>query len=124
LDDDKLIEVGLMCQELNNIANSNLPISKIYRSKGLPSHLIKQKHFNCLKHIDNIPNIIESPDFIGVNPNESGDTIELIKTFDKNILIGIKFNVDDNYLYVSTMYNIQDSKLERRLHSGRIKKIN
>ncbi|WP_406543676.1 hypothetical protein [Clostridium ljungdahlii] len=98
-------------------------MTKIYRSKGLPAHLIKEKHFNCLKHIDDISNIIKNPDYVGINPNEKGDTVELIKVLDKNILVGIKLDVDENYLYVSTMYDIQESKLRRRLHSGRVKKF-
>jgi len=123
MDDDKLIEVGYFCQIFNDIIGSNLPLQKIYRSKGFPAHLIKQKHFNCLKHIDYIPDIIKNPDYIGINPNEKGDTIELIKVLDKNILIGIKLNLDGDYLYVSTMHDVQEPKLQRRLHSGRVKKI-
>lgn len=123
MDTDKFIEVGVMIQEINDIATSSLPLQKIYRSKGLPTHLIKQKHYNCLKHIDDVPDIIKNPDYVGINPNESENTLELIKRFDKNILVGIKFNVDEGYLYVSTMYTVQESKLERRLHSGRIKKF-
>jgi hypothetical protein len=49
--------------------------------------------------------------------------VELIKVLDKNILVGIKLDVDENYLYVSTMYDVQESKLRRRLHSGRVKKF-
>lgn len=120
---DKLIEVGEFYQQLNDIARTNLPLDKIYRSKGFPSHLINHKHLNCLKHIDDIPDIIEHPDYVGINPNENGDSIELIKVLDKNILVGIKLNTDRGYLYVSTMHDIQESKLARRLHSGRIKKF-
>lgn len=122
MDNNKNIEVGELNEELNDIIGSNLPIQKIYRSKGFPTHLIKRNHFNCLKHIDDIPEIIKNPDYIGINPNENGDTIELIKIFDKNILIGLKVDIEGNYIYVSTMYDIQESKLQRRLHSGRIKK--
>jgi len=85
---------------------------------------VDKYNFNCLKHIDDISDIIKHPDYIGINPNESGDSIELIKVFNKNILIGIKLNVDENYLYVSTMHEVQESKLARRLHSGRIKEFN
>ena len=110
-------------EELNNLSGLNLPSQKIYRSKGFPAHLIKRKHFNCLKHIDDIPDIINNPDYIGVNPNENGVSIELVKILDKNILIGIKLNVDENYLYIATMHDIQESKLMRRIHSGRLQKI-
>ncbi len=123
MNEEKLIEVGELYKELNEIAGTNLPLKKIYRSKGLPAHLIKKKHFNCLKHIDDIPDIINDPDYIGVNPNEDGKTIELIKVLDKNILVGIKLDVDKDYLYIATMHDVQESKLQRRLYSGRLKKL-
>ena len=123
MDEDKFVEVGEFYRELNDIIKSNLPLQKIYRSKGFPAHLIKRKHYNCLKLIDSIPDIIKNPDYIGINPNENGDTIELIKVLDKNILVGIKLNIVENYLYVSTMHDVQESKLIRRLYSGRLKKF-
>lgn len=123
MDVENYIEVGEFYQELNDVIGSNMPLQKIYRSKGFPTHLIKQKHFNCLKHIDDISDIINNPDYIGVNPNEHGDTIELIKIFNKNILVGIKLDTNENYLYVSTMHDIKESKINKRLHNGRIKKL-
>ena len=38
-------------------------------------------------------------------------------------MIGIKLDKDGGYLYVATMHEVQESKIIRRLHSGRIKKI-
>ena len=62
---------------------------------------------------------------LGINPNETrADSIDLIKRYKDNILIGIKLDKSSNYLYISTMYNIQESKIQRRLHSGRLKKFN
>ncbi|NMM61166.1 hypothetical protein HBE96_00295 [Clostridium sp. P21] len=123
IDDDKLIEVGEFYQELNDVIGSKLPLKKIYMSKGLSSHMIKRKHFCALKHINDISDIIKKPDYIGINPNEDGDTVELIKVFDKNILVGIKLDIENDYLYVSTMHDIPQSKLDRRLYSGRIKEF-
>lgn len=96
---------------------------KIYRSKGLPTHMVKRKHYNCLKYIDYIPEIIKNPDYVGVNPNESTISFELIKKYLDNIMIGIKIDTDGRYLYVSTMHDIQESKVKRRLFSGRLKQI-
>ena len=39
------------------------------------------------------------------------------------MLIIIKLDTEGEYLYVSTMIDIQESKIERRLYSGRIKEI-
>ena len=44
----------------------------------------------------------------------------IIKCYKDNILIGIKLDKDGDYLYVATMHELQESKIVRRLHSGRI----
>ena len=58
-----------------------------------------------------------------MNPNEQGISIELVKRYADNIMIGIKLDTDGNYLYVSTMHDIQKSKISRRLYSGRLKEF-
>lgn len=122
MDIDKMIVVGMYQEEFNKILNIELPIGAIYQSKGLPTHMVKRKHYKCLKYIDNISEIIENPDYIGINPNES-NSIELIKKLKDNVLVGIKLDPDENYFYISTMHDVQESKIERRLHSGRLKKF-
>ena len=85
--------------------------------------MVKRKHYKCLKYIDYIPEIILKPDYIGINPNEKENSIELIKRYDDNVLIGIKLDANGEYFYVSTMHDVQESKIARRLHSGRIKEV-
>ena len=85
--------------------------------------MIKRNHLDCLKYINKLQEIIKNPDYIGVNPNESGDSVELVKKYADNILIGIKVDLSSNILYVSTMYNLQEQKLQRRVHSGRLIKF-
>lgn len=119
--ENELIKVEKYNSKFNEILGIDIKNFEIYRSKGLPSHMIKRHHFNCLKYIDYIPDIILKPDYIGVNPNEQGISIELIKKYADNVLIGIKLDTDEEYLYVSTMHEIQESKISRRLYSGRIK---
>lgn len=123
--DTNLLKVGKYNNSLNSVLGINLSEFDIYRSKGLPAHMLKSRHEKCLKYIDYIPDIINHPDYIGINPNETRtDSIELIKRYKDNILIGIKLDKSRNYLYISTMYDIQESKIQRRLHSGRLKKFN
>ena len=119
---DELIKVGNFADKFNVILGTDIEQLDIFRSKGLPAHMLKRKHYKCLKYIDYIPDIIANPDYIGINPNESGDSIELVKQYDDHVLLGIKLDMDGRYLYVSTMYDVQESKVSRRLHSGRLKK--
>lgn len=118
---DDLVKVGRFNPKFNQVLGLNIREMDIYKSDGLQTHMLKRKHFNCIKYIDFIPDIILNPDYVGVNPNEQGTSIELIKRYEDNILIGIKLDTDGEYLYVSTMHDIQEAKILRRLHSGRIK---
>lgn len=122
--DEQLIKVGEYLDIFNEILGINIVEKEIYRSKGLPTHIVKRKHYKVLKYIDYIPDIIAEPDYIGVNPNENGtESIELIKRYKDNVLVGIKVDKENGNLYVSTMMDLQESKIERRLHSGRIKEF-
>ncbi len=119
--EDNLIEVGVYIEEFNNKLNSTLPCIKIYQSEGLIKH-IQKRHEDCVDYIDNIPEIISKPDYIGSNPKEP-DSIELIKTYDKNIQIAVKLNIEKDYFYVASLYEITDAELQNRLYSGRTKKF-
>ena len=119
----ELLRVGKYNPRFNEILGLEIDELDIYRSKGLPAHMLKRRHFKCLKYIDYIPEIIENPDYIGVNPNEQVTSIELIKRYADNVMIGIKLDTDGNYLYVSTMHDIQESKISRRLYSGRLREF-
>ena len=120
---EELLEVGKYNIKFNEILGVDIQDLPIYRSKGLPSHMIKRKHFRSLKHIDDIPEIISNPDYLGINPNEHGTSIEFVKKYEDNVMIGVKLDSDSKYLYVSTMHDIQESKVARRLHSGRLKEF-
>lgn len=117
---DKMIIVGKFQRRFNEVLNISYCIAGIYRSKGLATHMINRKHFKALKYVDDIPDIINSPDYIGINPNETGKAIEIVKRLKDNILIGIKLDEKNNYYYVSTMFDIPEHKLRRLLHKKRL----
>ncbi|MCL2020090.1 MAG: PBECR2 nuclease fold domain-containing protein [Oscillospiraceae bacterium] len=122
--DKNLIVMGVYNTNINDILDINIETQTIYRSKGLPTHIIKQKHFNCLKYIDNIPEIIANPDYVGLHKEKGGVfSVEYVKAFKLNVLVAVKVDGKSDYLYVSTVHDVQESKLQRRLHSGRFKKI-
>ena len=119
---DRLIKVGNYNTKFNELLGINITQEEIFRSTGLLAHLVKRNHSNCLRYIDYISDIIEHPDYIGVNPNEANQSIELVKKYKDNILLGIKVDLSTNSLYISTMFDLQESKLQRRIHSGRLVK--
>lgn len=117
---NKLVEVGDYRDDFNQKLNLNLPCLKIFQSDGLREH-IRKRHPNCLRYINNIPDIIKNPDYIGTNPQEP-NSIELIKNYGMDIQIAIKLENDGNYFYVATMFDVRAAKIANKLNSGRIKK--
>lgn len=117
---DKLIKVGEYTEDFNSKLGINQPCLEIYQSTGLEVH-INKNHPDCVNYLDDISDIINAPDYIGINPNED-DSIELIKNFGENIKVAIKLDKKNNYFYVASLYDIKPSKISRHLKSGRLKR--
>lgn len=116
---NNLFQVGVYSPAFNKSLNVALPCGNIYQSNGLRKH-IQHRHPDCIKYLSSIPDIINHPDYVGTNPREP-NSIELVKKYDSHVLIGIKLDLDEDYLYVASLYKINDTKVKRRLHSGRLK---
>lgn len=117
------VVVGKLHEKITNELNINLPNDDINMYPGFKKH-VKKRHPDCMKYISYIPDIINNPDYIGVHPNEP-DSVELVKVFDKNILLSINLSTktDEKYLFISSIYDISQAKLNNRLNSKRLKKI-
>ena len=114
--------IGRYTEAFNHVLEVHYPLACICYTKGLEAHIKKQSHYNVLKYLNQIHEMIATPDFIGINPHEYGrDTIEIVKKFDEYVMIGIKLDDSKEYYYVTTMYTLQSSKVKRRLHSGRLR---
>ena len=66
---DKLFPVGKYQSLYNTLLNLNLPCNDIFRSAGLSKHILK-RHPECAAYIDNIPEILSNPDYIGTQAGE------------------------------------------------------
>lgn len=119
--DKSNFKVGIYSGQYDTLLGVNLPKLNIVQSEGLEKHISK-RHPSCLKYLDKVGEIISFPDYIGMNPKESG-SFELIKQYSDNILIGIKLDIKNNYYYVATLHDIKQSKINNRLFSGRLKKV-
>ena len=118
--ENKLIKVGNISGKLSNYVPLGLGYN-IFCSKGLKKH-VQKRHPDCLKYMNIIPDIISAPDYIGRNPREEANSIEMIKRLDNNVLIGIKLDIAGGYYYVATLHTITDAKLNNGLNSGRLTK--
>ena len=68
-----------------------------------------------------VPDVIREPEYIGKHPKE-GSSVELIKKINKNVMVCIKLDNKNGYLYVASVFSISEAKLNNRLNSGRVKR--
>lgn len=116
---DKLFQVARFNPEFNKILKTSYEAFMIYQSKGLLTHLLKRKHYVAAKYIDNIPEIIRKPDYIGTY----NSSIEFVKCYKDNIFISVKLDTKRNKYYVATAYEVKQGKIESYVKSGRLNKV-
>lgn len=113
-----MVYVGKYIDRFNDATGQNLPCGDIYQH-GLRKHV--QKHHPGDEYlVDYVETIIASPDYIGKHPKEA-DSIELVKRITDNVMVCIKLDTKNGYLFVASVFKISDSKLRNRLNSGRLK---
>ena len=91
--------------------------------ENLKKHLEKRNHDNMIKYLSRISELLENPDYIGINPRERGRSIEYVIQLDENVLIGIKLDYKNEYFYIATMHEISELKLNQRIKNGRLKSL-
>ncbi len=121
MEKEDLTVVGTYPERFNQITSAELPCGEIFMSDGFAVH-IRKRHPGYEKYIERIPEIISDPDYIGRNPTEP-DSVELVKVFDENIQLAIKLDTKNGYLYVASLYDVKQSKIDRRLAGGRLKQF-
>ena len=122
-------KVGKIKISISELLELDLP-RIVYASPGVINH-IKKRHGRQLtkKMKDNIIDIIEKvikePEYVGVDyQGVNGGSIELIKKVDNIILLlGLEIDLEEQYIYVATMYPITLSKMNARIYRGRLVKI-
>ncbi|MEJ8555016.1 PBECR3 domain-containing polyvalent protein [Tepidibacter sp. Z1-5] len=126
-DFSKYIVVGFIDETISTLANCNY-IGQVYAAPGVIKH-IKKRHNHELNEsilndiIDTIKKVLNEPEYIGTHPKKIGTSIEFIKEIDNNILVATELDIKENYIYVASMYPIHQSKIDNRIHSGRLKKL-
>ena len=117
-------KIGQVTNEVKEIFNIVLEASDIKVNKeGMRSYMMKRHHNDAIQHIEDLELILSNPDFVEINPREKGASFEYVKRFDDNVLVAIKLHKSGDFFYVPTMYRIQDYKLQSRIKSGRLRKI-
>lgn len=69
------------------------------------------------EHIELIPNILNSPDYIGIHPN--GKSLEFVKMISRTTMVAVRLNAKGELAF-RTMYPLRISQFESYVKSGRL----
>lgn len=117
----KYKKIGTIKRKIQDILGTNYENVDIkIDDVGLKKHIEKRQHHEALKYYDSIQEILDNPDYIGINPNEKDKSLEYVKVYEDNILIGVKIHPSNHFFYIPSMYKITDRKLQNRLYSQRL----
>ena len=122
-------KVGKIKISISELLELDLP-RIVYASPGVINHIKKRHGRQFTKKmkdniIDIIEKIIKEPEYVGLDYRRgNGGSLELIKKVDNIILLlGLEIDLEDQYIYVATMYPITLSKMNARIYRGRLIKI-
>ncbi len=86
---------------------------------GAIQHM-KKRHPHAFRlYFRKIPEILAYPDFIGLSGKDGQKRIEVVKQYKDSILLALKYN-DKGELFVSSMYIIEEKRIEKRKSYGRL----
>ncbi|NSB16417.1 hypothetical protein [Clostridium beijerinckii] len=122
-------KVGKIKISISELLELDLP-RIVYASPGVVNHIKKRHGRQFTKKIkdniiDTIEKVIKDPQYVGVNYKRAvGDSLELVKKVDNIILLlGLEVDLEEQYIYVATMYPITLSKMNARIYRGRLIKV-
>lgn len=111
--------------EIKEIFNIEIENDKIiYSKEGLYKHILKRNHNDVIKYFENLHNIVNNPDYVGMSNRNNSPSFEYVKCYDDNVLVAVRLNKKKGFFYIASMYIITNSKLESRIRSGRLKDLN
>jgi hypothetical protein len=89
----------------------------IYVGETNKQHMLRRHPQEYAKYYSRINKIIETPDFVGINPSDG--SVEFIKSFGKYIKVAVRIANDGEY-YVRSLYSITPKRLEEWVKDGKL----
>lgn len=116
LDNKKLASIYKNCPYLENKIKSRTIIFWKERIEHIKKHLYENSEFSLEKMCELIPEILESPDYLGAREKDS--SIQFIKKYSDNILVAVRVD-GRGKLSFRTLYTITESQLQDYIKKGK-----
>ena len=114
-----MVKVGVVSQRVIDLLKLNMIAgTPIYIGESNIRHMLQSHPEDYQKYKEQIPNIIEKPDYVGVNPSDN--SLEYVKVFvldNESVKVAVRVS-HGGKLYTRTIYARDLQKLERFVKKG------
>jgi hypothetical protein len=119
------IKIGILTKEVIDLLGLNRNECSIILWEDRFHYIEKHKsdfknEEDFYKHISQIPDIIENPDYVGKHPGKN--SIEYIKKIDELMIVAVRIKETGNLAFRSA-YPLTENQLSEYLNSGTVMKV-
>lgn len=118
--DQAITSAAAMCRQpfagSDLTPRSALWFGPIYIGPSNVEHIRCKHPVEFVKHLQDIPDIIENPDYIGVHPRQGG--VEFVRMFEENgVMVSVRPSAKST-LFVRSIYAVTDERVQSYLQKG------
>ena len=114
-----MVKVGAVTQRVIDLLKLNMTEgTPIYIGQSNINHMLQSHPEDYRRYKEQIPNILEQPDYVGINPSDN--SIEYVKVFifnDESVKVAVRISRGGK-LYARTIYARDLQKMERFVQKG------
>ena len=114
-----MVEVGVISQRIIDLLKLDIVAgTPIYIGESNISHMLQSHPEDYQKYREQIPSIIEQPDYVGLNPSDN--SLEYVKLFiidNESVKVAVRVS-HGGKLYARTIYARDLQKMERFVKKG------
>ncbi|MEA4882955.1 MAG: PBECR2 nuclease fold domain-containing protein [Clostridia bacterium] len=108
--------VGNLSQEVISRLGLHYGSGPIYIGPSNVEHIRCKHPVEFVKHLQDIPDIIENPDYIAVHPRQGG--VEFVRMFEENgVMVSVRPSAKGT-LFVRSIYAVTDERVQSYLQKG------
>lgn len=121
----KTIKIGVLTKEIITLLKLNRDECDIILWEDRFQYIEKHKadfktEDDYYKHIAQIPDVIENPDYVGIHPGKN--SIEYIKKIDELMIVAVRIKQTGSLAFRSA-YPLTEKQLQDYLSSGTVLKV-
>lgn len=117
-------KVALITEHIESLLK--IPIAEdrnIYLGPSNIAHMLRSHPEDYARYGEYIPDILSSPDYVGINPKDG--SIEYVKEFtvdSKYVKVAVRISAGDKY-YARSIYSLNTNRVNNFIRDNKLKKV-